>query len=89
MPTDVIVVSSKTSTVSAPAFQGVVSRLLTEVRTSPGVTNVVTDLSPGNPLVSSNQHAALIELRVASDADIKPVLKAVHAARCGVASPRR
>ncbi len=83
-PTDVIVLSSKTSTVSAPAFQGVVSRLLTEVRTSPGVTNVVTDLSPGSPFVSSNQHAALIELRVASDAEIKPVVKAVHAAGAGV-----
>ena len=83
-PTDVIVLSSKTSTVSAPAFQGVVSRLLTEVRTSPGVTNVVTDLSPGSPFVSSNQHAALIELRVASDAEIKPVVKAVQAAGAGV-----
>ncbi len=34
---------------------------------------------PGSKLVSSNQHAALIELRAASDADIKPVVKAVQA----------
>ncbi len=79
-PTDVIVVSSKSSTVSDGSFQQFVARLAAQVRTAPGVTHVATDLSAGSRLVSSDHHAALIALRAASDAGIKPVVKDVQAA---------
>jgi hypothetical protein len=46
-PTDVIVVSSKSSTVSDGNFQQFVARLAAQVRTDPGVTHVATDLEPG------------------------------------------
>jgi len=45
-PTDVIVVSSKRSTVSDGSFQQFVARLAAQVRTAPGVTHVATDLEP-------------------------------------------
>ena len=79
-PTDVIVVSSKGSTVSDGSFQQFVARLAAQVRTAPGVTHVATDLSAGSQLVSSDHNAALIALRAASDAGIKPVVKDVQAA---------
>jgi hypothetical protein len=79
-PADVVVVSSKSSTVSDGSFQQFVARLAGRVRTAPGVTHVVTDLSAGSQFVSSGHHAALIALRAASDADIKPVVKDVQAA---------
>jgi putative drug exporter of the RND superfamily len=79
-PTDVIVVSSKISTVSAPDFKARVGNLAAKVRNSPGVTDVVTNLGSGSPLVSPNRHAALISLRAATDADIKPAVHAVQLA---------
>src|ERR1700722_12893594 len=79
-PTDVIVVSSRSSTVSDGSFRPFVARLGARVRTAPGVTHVATDLSAGSQFVSPDQHAALIALRAASDADIKPVVKDVQAA---------
>ena len=79
-PTDVIVVSSKSSTVSDGSFRQFVARLAAQVRTAPGVTHVAADLSAGSQFVSSDHHAALIALRAASDADIKPVVKDVQAA---------
>ncbi|HEV3288996.1 MAG TPA: hypothetical protein VG123_08385 [Streptosporangiaceae bacterium] len=79
-PTDVIVVSSTSSTVSDGSFQHFVARLAAQVRTAPGVTHVATDLSAGSQFVSSDHHAALIALRAASDADIKPVVKDVQTA---------
>ncbi len=79
-PTDVIVVSSSRSTVSDANFQTFVTGLVDQVQKNRGITQVATDLSPASPFVSSNQHAALIELRAASDADIKPVVKATQAA---------
>jgi uncharacterized membrane protein YdfJ with MMPL/SSD domain len=79
-PTDVIVVSSASSTVADPSFRSYVGRLIAEVRTDPGISSVGTDLSAGSKLVSSDHRAALIELRAATDADIKPVVKAVQAA---------
>ncbi|HYA69623.1 MAG TPA: MMPL family transporter, partial [Acidimicrobiales bacterium] len=79
-PTDVIVVSSKSATVDDADFQRLVTRLIAQVRTSPGVTSVGTDLGPGSPLVSSTGHAAMIDLRAGSDADIKPVVEAVRSA---------
>jgi uncharacterized membrane protein YdfJ with MMPL/SSD domain len=82
-PTDVIVVSSKSSTVSDGSFQQLVARLAAQVRTAPGVTHVATDLSAGSQFVSSDHHAALIALRAANDADIKPVVKDVQAANGG------
>ncbi len=79
-PTDVIVVSSKSSTASDPDFKAFVGRLETKVGTSPGITNVVANLGPGSPLVSHDRHAALISLSAATDADIKPVVQAVQSA---------
>src|ERR1700722_6816263 len=79
-PTDVIVVSSKSSTVSDGNFQKFVDRLAAQVRTAPGITHVATDLDAGSRFVSSDHHAALIALRAASDAGIKPVVKDVQAA---------
>jgi putative drug exporter of the RND superfamily len=79
-PTDEIVVSSKSSTVGDLDFRKLVAGLVAQVRTSPGVTHVAADLSTGSQLVSSDQHAALIALRAASDADIKPVVRDVQAA---------
>src|ERR1700733_14872099 len=49
-PTDVIVVSSKSSTISDGSFQQFVARLAAQVRTAPGVTHVATDLSAGASL---------------------------------------
>lgn len=79
-PTDVIVVSSASSTVADSSFRSYVDRLIAEVRSDPGISSVGTDLSAGSKLVSSDHRAALIELRAATDADIKPVVRAVHAA---------
>jgi len=79
-PTDVIVVSSRDFTVRNARFQAVVRRLESEVQRCPGVRHVVTDLSLASPFVSSNRHAALIELQAATDADIQPVVVAVRAA---------
>jgi len=79
-PTDVIVVSSKSSTASDPDFKALVGRLETKVGTGPGITNVVANLALGSPLVSHNRHAALISLSAATDADIKPVVQAVQSA---------
>ncbi|MCU1491991.1 MAG: hypothetical protein JWM85_3396 [Acidimicrobiaceae bacterium] len=79
-PTDVIVVSSASATVADASFRSYVARLIAEVRTDPGISSVVTNLGAGSKLVSSDHRAALIELRAASDADIKPVVKAVQAA---------
>jgi uncharacterized membrane protein YdfJ with MMPL/SSD domain len=79
-PTDVIVVSSKSSTASDQDFKVFVGRLEAKVGTSPGITNVVANFGSGSPLVSDNRHAALILLRAASDADIKPVVQAVQSA---------
>ena len=61
-PTDVIVVSSKSSTASDQNFKALVGRLEAKVGTSPGITNVVANLGSGSPLVSANRHAALISL---------------------------
>jgi uncharacterized membrane protein YdfJ with MMPL/SSD domain len=79
-PTDVIVVSSKSSTVSEDGFKAVVGRLEATVGASPGITDVVANLGSGSPAVSSNGHAALISLKAATDADIKPVVSAVQSA---------
>ena len=74
-PTDVIVVSSKSSTASDQDFKVFVGRLEAKVGTSPGITDVVANFGSGSPLVSDNRHAALISLRAATDADIKPVVQ--------------
>ncbi len=79
-PTDVIVVSSKSSTAGDQNFKALVGRLETKVGTSPGITNVVANLASGSPLVSPNRHAALISLTAATDTDIKPVVRAVQSA---------
>ena len=77
-PTDVIVVSSKSSTASDQDFKIFVSRLQAKVGANRGITDVVANVSSGSPLVSDNRHAALIALRAASDADINPVERAAQ-----------
>lgn len=77
-PTDVIVVSSKSSTAGDQDFRAFVGRLETKVGSNRGITNVVANLGSGSPLVSENEHAALISLRAATDADIKPVVHAIQ-----------
>src|SRR5580658_8143201 len=79
-PTDVIVVSSKSSTTSDQDFKALVGRLEAKVGTSPGITDVVANLGSGSPLISDNRHAALISLRASTDADIIPVVHAVQSA---------
>jgi putative drug exporter of the RND superfamily len=79
-PTDVIVVSSTSSTASDQDFKVFVGKLEAKVGTSPGITDVVADFGMGSPLVSDNRHAALISLRASSDGDIKPVVRAVQSA---------
>jgi putative drug exporter of the RND superfamily len=79
-PTDVIVVSSKSSTASDQDFKVFVARLEAKVGTSPGITNVVADFGSHSPLVSDDRHAVLISLRAATDADIEPVVNAVQSA---------
>ena len=79
-PTDVIVVSSKTATASSADFRSVVAGLEARLRSDPGLSEVRADLGPRSPLVSAGGHAALIELRAATDSDIKPVVAAVQAA---------
>ena len=79
-PTDVIVVSSKTATAKSDAFRSVVADLAARLRSDPGISGVRADLGRGSPLVSAGGHAAIIELRAATDPDIKPVVAAVQAA---------
>ena len=79
-PTDVIVVSSMKSTASDQDFKIFASRLETKVGASRGISNVVANFGSTSPLVSDNRHAALISLRAANDADIKPVVSAVRSA---------
>jgi putative drug exporter of the RND superfamily len=79
-PTDVIVVSSKKSTASDQDFKIFVSGLEAKVGDDPGITNVAANFASGSPLVSDSRHAALISLRAANDADIKPVVSAVRSA---------
>jgi RND superfamily putative drug exporter len=79
-PTDVIVVSSRTATASSDAFRSVVAGLAAGLRADRGISDVRADLGPGSSLVSAGGHAALIELRAATDSDIKPVVAAVQAA---------
>jgi RND superfamily putative drug exporter len=79
-PTDVIVVSSKSSTTNDQDFKALVVRLGAKVGASPGITDVVANLGSDSPLVSPDRHATLISLRAATDADIKPVVRAVQSA---------
>ena len=79
-PTDVIVVSSKTAIAKSDAFRSIVVDLAARLRSDPGISGVRADLSRGSPLVSAGGHAAIIELRAATDPDIKPVVASVQAA---------
>jgi len=79
-PTEVIVVRSDRTAVSDPSTSGAVTRLVARVRALPGVDYVRADLTRGSPLVSPDGHAALVELRVGSDAAVAPVVHAVRAA---------
>jgi putative drug exporter of the RND superfamily len=86
-PTDVIVLSSRSATVADARFRAAASQLANRVAAMPGVASVRPGLRRGSLLVSANGHAALIDLRVASDSGIEPVVQAVRAAngRDGIA----
>jgi putative drug exporter of the RND superfamily len=76
---DVIVIHSPTSQVGSAKYDTFVDRLVSDIRRA-GVQSVVADPAPGSPLVSSDNHAALIQVRVNSDAAIKPVEAIVKSA---------
>ena len=78
---DVIVVHSDRYTVTAPQFRALVGRLVKGSLAMSGVTNGASYLSGQRMLVARDGHAALIQLEVASDAAIKPVVKLVESAR--------
>ena len=86
-PTDVIVLSSRSATVADARFRAAASQLANRVAAMPGVAIVRPGVRRSSLLVSANGHAALIDLRVASDSGIKPVVQAVRAAngRDGIA----
>ncbi len=78
---DVIVVHSDRYTTAAPQFRALVGRLVKGSLALNGVTNGASYLSGQKILVARDGHAALVQLEVASDAAIKPVVKLVEAAR--------
>lgn len=57
-PTDVIVLSSAGLNVEDAGFQRFASRLIAQVRTNPGVTNVITDLHDIKPVVRAVRAAS-------------------------------
>ena len=71
---DVIVVSSSRYTVGAPQFRALVAKLVAETRATKKVGNVRSGI------VSPDRHASLIQLSVAQDSDIKPVVRLVQQA---------
>jgi uncharacterized membrane protein YdfJ with MMPL/SSD domain len=71
---DVVVVSSSRYTSDAAPFRALVAQLVDEIRRDPKVGNVQSSA------VSADRHARLIQLDVAQDADIKPVVKFVQQA---------
>ena len=71
---DVIVVSSSRYTVDTPRFRALVARLAAESK----ATKKVGNLRSG--IVSHDRHAELIQINVAQDADIKPVVALVRQA---------
>jgi uncharacterized membrane protein YdfJ with MMPL/SSD domain len=77
---DVVVVSSPRYTVDAPQFRAFVSRLDSEIRATPNVANAQSYLAGRQGLVSRDRHAALIQLFVGTDAQIKPVVSLVKKA---------
>jgi RND superfamily putative drug exporter len=71
---DVIVVSSSRYTVDAPRFHTLVARLVAESKATKKVGNVRSGI------VSRDRHAALIQIDVAQDSDIKPIVRVVQQA---------
>src|SRR5207245_1345156 len=75
---DVIVVRSDRYPAASPEFRRFVSALVAHVRATIKVRSVTSYLSGNRKLVSPDGHAALIQLLVDSDDDIKPVLARVE-----------
>ena len=71
---DVIVVGSSRYTADAAPFRTLVAKLVSEIRSDPKVGNVRV------AGVSRDRHARLIQLDVAQDKDIKPIVKFVQQA---------
>jgi putative drug exporter of the RND superfamily len=71
---DVIVVSSSRFGVGAPQFRALVAKLVAESRSTGRVGNAQSYLHGNAGLVSRDRHAALIQIEVAQDSDIKPIV---------------
>lgn len=78
---DVIVVHSDRYTTSTPQFRALVARLVKGSLALSGVTNGASYLSGQRMLVSRDDHAALVQLEIATDAAVKPVVSLVESAR--------
>jgi uncharacterized membrane protein YdfJ with MMPL/SSD domain len=83
--TDVVVVSSARWPAAAPPFRAVVAGLTRRIATQPRVNGARSYLDGGRGLVARDGHAVLIELSVATDAAIKPVVSLVTTAGRGTA----
>jgi putative drug exporter of the RND superfamily len=77
---DVIVVSSANATTDESAFRRTVSRLVGEARSAGTAASVRSYLIDPKVPVSRDRHAALIQVLVGSDDDIKPIVAAVKRA---------
>src|SRR5262249_22964964 len=76
---DVIVVQSGAHTTDDPAFRAFVGALIAKVKATGSVVAVRSYLDGSAP-VSTNRHAALVQLEIRSDVGAKPVVSAVEAA---------
>ncbi len=83
--TDVVIVSSRRYQAGAAAFRSDVAALVARLREEPGVSNVESYLDGRPGLVSADGRSALIQLSVATDAAIKPVVGVVEQAGRGPA----
>jgi RND superfamily putative drug exporter len=77
---DVIVISSDRYTTASPQFRDFVAGLVARVRATGKAQNVRSYLSGDRALVASGGHASLIQLLVATDGAIKPVVSLVQQA---------
>ncbi len=77
---DVVIVSSPRYTVDASRFRSALSQLIVSLRATGKIVNLESYPSGGQALVSRDHHATLIQLSVASDSAIKPVVAVVEKA---------
>src|SRR5262249_41918997 len=77
---DVIVVRSDRYSSASPEFHRLVGSLVASIRATGKVASVRSYLTGNRTLVAPDGHAALIQLLVATDDDIKPVVSLVERA---------